>query len=123
MKISDVFAYQIYDSRGNPTVEAGVRLENGMQGFGLVPSGASTGQFEAIELRDGNNDYFCGRSVEKAVSNVQMEIADAIVGQDVRDQSGIDRATDAIDSGKAKTKLDDLVAFTGKCRPFVRKEL
>ena len=75
MKITSVNAWQIYDSRGFPTVEAEVRLENGVRGIGVAPSGASTGQFEALELRDKDPKKFRGKSVFKAIANIQTEIA------------------------------------------------
>ena len=89
-------ARQIFDSRGNPTVEADVELESGAVGRAAVPSGASTGQFEAVELRDGDSDAYLGRGVLRAVVNVS-EIADAVVGMDPEDQAGIDAAMIALD--------------------------
>lgn len=105
MRITDVSAYQIFDSRGNPTVEAAVRLENGLTGTGLVPSGASTGRHEALELRDGDPKRFLGRSVFKAVANVNGEIARAVVGRDVFDQVGLDEALIALDGTPNKARL------------------
>ena len=75
MRIRDVRAFQVFDSRGNPTLEAEVWLENDVCGRGLVPSGASTGQYEALELRDGDPDHFGGKSVRHAIENVHREIA------------------------------------------------
>lgn len=103
--ITDVSALQIYDSRGNPTIEAHVRLENGVVGRGLVPSGASTGQFEALELRDGDAAKFRGKSVHQAVANVEGEIADLLRGRDVLDQEGIDRALIELDGTEDKSRL------------------
>ncbi|MEM7014605.1 MAG: phosphopyruvate hydratase [Verrucomicrobiota bacterium] len=103
--IADVSALQIYDSRGNPTVEAHVRLENGVVGRGLVPSGASTGQFEALELRDGDVAKFRGKSVLEAVANVEGEIAKSLCGRDVLDQEAIDRALIELDGTEDKSRL------------------
>ena len=74
MKIRNINAIQIYDSRGNPTIEVELELENGVKGYGLVPSGTSTGQYEALELRDGDPQKFRGMSVFKAINNVNTEI-------------------------------------------------
>lgn len=90
MKIQSVDAFQIFDSRGNPTVEAIVTLENGITGNGLVPSGASTGQFEALELRDGDGQRFRGKLVFHAIQNINTEIAEVVCGRDVFDQRGLD---------------------------------
>jgi enolase len=105
MKIQSIDAFQIYDSRGNPTVEAVVTLENGISGHGLVPSGASTGQFEAMELRDGDKAKFRGKSVFKAIGNVRDEIAKALIGRDVFDQRGLDETMIALDGTPAKARL------------------
>ncbi|EMI56863.1 phosphopyruvate hydratase [Rhodopirellula sallentina] len=105
MKIESLDAYQIYDSRGMPTVEVEVRLASGVKGYGLVPSGASTGQFEALEMRDGDSKSFRGRSVFKAVEHVRTEIASLLSGHDVFDQSGIDRAMIQLDGTPNKTRL------------------
>ncbi len=105
MKITSVSAWQIYDSRGFPTVEAEVRLENGGLGRGLVPSGASTGQFEALELRDENPKRFRGRSVFKAIANIQNKIAPAVRGFDVFDQSGVDKKLIELDGTPNKSRL------------------
>ena len=91
LKIRSISAYQVYDSRGNPTVEAEIELESGERGRGTVPSGASTGQFEALELRDGNPARFRGKSVFNAIANIHREIAPALIGSDVRDQASLDR--------------------------------
>ena len=104
MKITQVSALQIFDSRGNPTLEAHVRLENGVVGRGLVPSGASTGQFEALELRDGGS-RFRGKSVLHAIANVEGEIADSVIGRDVLDQVEIDRAMIKLDGTDKKSRL------------------
>jgi enolase len=105
MKIQSVSAFQIYDSRGNPTIEAEVTLANGVTGRGLVPSGASTGQFEALEMRDGNPASFLGKSVFKAIANIETEIASAVKGRDVGDQRGLDEALIALDGTRGKSRL------------------
>src|SRR5512136_1758524 len=88
--IVEVVAREILDSRGNPTVEADVLLESGVIGRAAVPSGASTGSKEAIELRDGDKDRYLGKGVLRAVENVNTEITEAIIGLDVEEQSFID---------------------------------
>jgi len=103
--IVDVFAREILDSRGNPTVEAQVELSGGAEARAAVPSGASTGQFEALELRDGDNSRYLGRGVEKAVQNVNDVISDLIIGMDARSQVDIDRAMIARDDTKDKSVL------------------
>src|SRR6516164_6365249 len=95
--ISDVRARQVLDSRGNPTVEVDVELTSGAVGRAIVPSGASTGEHEAWELRDGEKDKYLGKAVTKAVQNVEEKIADAIVGMDALDQISIDSAMLALD--------------------------
>ena len=105
MKIRSVAAYQIYDSRGNPTVEAVVELADGQTGRGLVPSGASTGRHEAWELRDGDAQRFLGRAVGQAVAHVNGEIARMAVGRDVLDQAGFDAALVALDGTPNKSRL------------------
>lgn len=105
MKIAQVHAFQIFDSRGNPTVQADIVLENGASGHGLVPSGASTGSREALELRDGDPRYFRGRSVNKAVQNVNGEIAQAIRGMDCGDQEKIDETLIKLDGSPNKSRL------------------
>lgn len=105
MKIDSISAYQIFDSRGNPTVEAVVTLENGTSGFGLVPSGASTGQYEALELRDHDPKRFGGKSVFRAIDNITREIAPTLHGADVFDQEGIDRAMIELDGTPNKWRL------------------
>ena len=105
MKIASISAYQVFDSRGNPTIEAEVVLENGTRGRGLVPSGASTGQFEALELRDRDPKRFRGNSVFQAVAHVEGEIASELRGRDVFDQSGLDQAMIALDGTPNKARL------------------
>jgi enolase len=100
-----VHARQILDSRGNPTVEVEVTLEGGSSGRAAVPSGASTGAHEAVELRDGDRSRWGGKGVEKAVANVNGEIAQAIAGRDAEDQEGLDRALIALDGTGNKGRL------------------
>ena len=95
--IVDVIAREILDSRGNPTVEADVLLESGVIGRAAVPSGASTGSREAIELRDGDKQRYLGKGVLKAVGNVNTEICEAIVGLDATEQSFIDKTLIELD--------------------------
>jgi enolase len=102
--IERVHARQILDSRGNPTVEAEVHLASGASGRAAVPSGASTGEFEAVELRDGGQ-AFGGKGVTTAVANVNGEIADAVAGLDAADQSGLDRTMIALDGTPNKARL------------------
>lgn len=105
MKILTVDAYQIFDSRGYPTVEAVVELEGGIRGFGLVPSGASTGQFEALELRDGVASRFHGKSVYQAIANIKTELAPALIGQEVANQAYLDKLMCDIDGTSNKSRL------------------
>ena len=105
MKIQHIDALQIFDSRGNPTIEAIVTLEDGSQGHGLVPSGASTGQFEAHELRDGNPKSFSGKSVNRAIANVRGDIATALKGKSALDQREIDTAMIDLDGTPDKSRL------------------
>ena len=104
-KIKSIHARQVIDSRGNPTVEADVTLVNGIMGRAIVPSGASTGAREAIELRDGDKTHFMGKGVLKAVENVNTEIADAIIGMDARDQKAIDQKMIDLDRTYNKARL------------------
>jgi enolase len=104
MKIASVHARQILDSRGNPTVEADVILEDGTLGRAAVPSGASTGSNEAIELRDQGPSYL-GKSVNKAVNNVNTSIAKALTGQSVTEQSRLDQIMIDLDGTPTKSKL------------------
>lgn len=103
--IVDVFAREILDSRGNPTVEADVTLENGVVGRAAVPSGASTGSFEAVELRDDDPQRFKGKGVRRAVSNVNEIIAPEVEGMEALDQLGVDRAMLDLDGTGNKGKL------------------
>ena len=104
-KIKEIRSREILDSRGNPTVEAEVILESGIMGRASVPSGASTGIYEAHELRDGDKGRYLGRGVQKAVRAVREEIAPALVGMSVLDQAGLDRAMIALDSTPNKSRL------------------
>jgi enolase len=103
--IAHVKARQIIDSRGNPTVEVEVLLESGAQGRAAVPSGASTGEKEAIELRDGDKKRWMGKGVSKAVSNVSKTIAPKLLGMEALDQAAVDQAMIALDGTKTKGKL------------------
>jgi len=103
--IVDVVAREILDSRGNPTVEADVLLESGVMGRAAVPSGASTGSREAIELRDGDNARYLGKGVKKAVDNVNTEICEALVGLDAEEQAFIDRTMIELDGTENKSRL------------------
>ncbi len=98
-------AREILDSRGNPTVEVDLYLEDGTRGRAAVPSGASTGEFEAVELRDGEKNRYLGKGVRRAVNNVNTIIAPKIIGMDSMDQVGLDNALIEIDGTKNKSKL------------------
>ena len=104
-EIKSIHARQVIDSRGNPTVEADVTLENGVMGRAIVPSGASTGAREAIELRDEDTARFGGKGVEKAVNNVNTEIAKAVIGMDASDQKAIDQTMIDLDGTHNKARL------------------
>lgn len=103
--ITDIFAREIMDSRGNPTVEVDVVLEDGTIGRASVPSGASTGIYEAVELRDGDKDRYMGKGVQQAVENVNSVIAPEIVGFDALDQVAIDKTMIELDGTPNKGKL------------------
>jgi enolase len=105
VKIADVRARQILDSRGNPTVEVDVVLESGDTGRAAVPSGASTGKFEAVELRDGDAAVYLGKGVLGAVANVEREIASALIGADAADQAAVDRVLLELDGTPNKSHL------------------
>ena len=105
MKIKNIQAFEILDSRGNPTVEAFLELENGIKGHAMVPSGASTGEREACELRDGDKKRYGGKGVLKAVDNVNSIIAKEMQGKSYENQADIDRAMIALDGTPNKTKL------------------
>jgi enolase len=104
-EIIDVFAREVLDSRGNPTVEADVILESGAMGRAIVPSGASTGEREALELRDGNKARYMGKGVQKAVTNVIELIGPAIMGMDSTEQAVIDQTMIEMDGTESKKKL------------------
>jgi enolase len=103
--IVDIRAREVLDSRGNPTVEAEVVLASGVVGSAMVPSGASTGEREAIELRDGDKSRYLGKGVLNAVNNVKTEIRSAIVGMDASDQEGIDNKMIDLDGTESKSRL------------------
>ena len=105
LKIEKVIGREILDSRGNPTVEAEVYLTDGTIGRGTAPSGASTGEFEALELRDGDKNRYLGKGVQKAVLNINTIINDTITGMDASDIYAIDKAMIDADGTKGKTKL------------------
>ena len=104
-KIEKIKARQILDSRGNPTVEVDVTIEGGFMGRAAVPSGASTGAFEAVELRDGDKSKYLGKSVEKAVANVNTTITSALIGQDAENQEELDALMVNLDGTKNKSNL------------------
>ena len=103
--IVDVIAREILDSRGNPTIEADVVLESGVSGRAAVPSGASTGSKEAVELRDGDAKRYLGKGVMRAVENVNTEICEAILGLDAAEQGLIDNTLIALDGTDNKARL------------------
>ena len=104
-KITSIHAREILDSRGNPTVEVDVKLGDGALGRAAVPSGASTGVHEALELRDGDKKRYGGKGVLKAVENINGSISKALVGLDSSDQSAIDKAMLTLDGTPNKSKL------------------
>src|SRR5215467_13563275 len=104
-EILDIHARQILDSRGNPTIEVDVELADGSFGRAAVPSGASTGVHEAWELRDGDKGKFLGRSVDKAVANINDKLAQELVGWDALDQGGLDRRMIELDGSENKKNL------------------
>lgn len=105
IEIQDVWARQILDSRGNPTLEVEVLVDGGYTGVAAVPSGASTGSFEAVELRDGKKGYYMGKSVEQAVNNVNTELADLVIGMNALDQVKLDREMIKLDGTPNKGRL------------------
>jgi len=104
-KISSIHAIQILDSRGHPTVEAVVELDNGITGRASVPSGASTGSREAVELRDGDQARYLGKGVQKAVNNINTEIQNALLGQPIDDQATIDQCMIELDGTENRSRL------------------
>ena len=105
MKIKDVIGREILDSRGNPTVEVDVILENGIMGRAAVPSGVSTGEREALELRDGDKSRFLGKGTLKAVANVNGPLRDLVIGMDAADQKALDYAMIELDGTETKSKF------------------
>ena len=103
--IEDILAREVLDSRGNPTVEVEVFLSDGSVGRAIVPSGASTGAYEAVELRDGEKSRFLGKGVLKAVDNVNEVIAPELIGWNVFDQVGLDQLMIDLDGTPNKSKL------------------
>lgn len=105
MKIQNIDAVEVLDSRGNPTIEATVVLENGIKASAAVPSGASTGSYEAVELRDGDKERFGGLGVQTAIKNVEELIAPALIGMEVTEQEAIDKKMIELDGTENKAKL------------------
>ena len=105
MKIEKIKGREILDSRGNPTVEVDIILESGITGRASVPSGASTGEHEALELRDGDKNRYGGKGVKKAVDNINNIIAPTLIGMSSLDQMGIDKKMLELDGTKTKSKL------------------
>jgi enolase len=103
--ILDIHARQILDSRGNPTVEVDVMLEDGSFGRAAVPSGASTGAYEAVEKRDGDKEKYLGKGVLAAIAAVNDEIAEQLVGLDAEDQAEVDTAMLSLDGTENKSRL------------------
>src|SRR5271155_188988 len=105
MEITKIVGREILDSRGNPTVEADVHLADGSIGRAAVPSGASTGEHEAVELRDGDQQRYLGKGTLTAVKNIDEQIAPALIGMDVERQSSLDRHMLALDGTPNKGRL------------------
>lgn len=105
LKIQSVKARSIFDSRGFPTIEADVILEDGSLGRAMIPSGASTGSHEAVELRDGDKNLYHGKGVSKAISHIKKEIAEAVIGESAQDQEAIDRTLISLDGTENKSRL------------------
>src|SRR5438552_17786886 len=103
--IVDVIGREVLDSRGNPTVEADVVLESGVSGRAAVPSGASTGSREAVELRDGDDSRYFGKGVTKAVEHINTELCEAVIGLDATEQAFIDRTLIDLDGTDNKSRL------------------
>ncbi|HET7730818.1 MAG TPA: phosphopyruvate hydratase, partial [Usitatibacter sp.] len=122
--IVEVVAREILDSRGNPTVEADVLVESGAMGRAAVPSGASTGTREAIELRDGDAQRFFGKGVLRAVEHVNTEITEAILGLDVAEQAHIDRVLVDLDGTENKSRLgaNAILAVSVACAKAAAEE-
>ena len=113
--ISQIFARQILDSRGNPTVEVDVITSNGIYGRAAVPSGASTGEHEAVELRDKDENVYLGKGVQKAIQNVNSVINSELNGMNVFDQEGIDKAMIELDGTPNKANLGANVILGRSC--------
>ena len=125
MKIESVKGFELMDSRANPTVAAKVTLQNGVSGFALVPSGASTGRFEAFELRDGDSWRYGGKGVLKAKENIDCKIAPALVGEDVFSQRKIDSSMIVLDGSHNKSNLgaNAILAVSLACAKAAAKSL
>ena len=106
-KIQSVKAREVLDSRGNPTVEVDIAVDKNKVGRALVPSGASTGEHEAVELRDGDKARYGGRGVSKAVQNVNQKIAPALIGMDVTQQAELDKKMCQLDGTENKREDED----------------
>jgi len=104
-KIVELAALEILDSRGNPTLQAWMKLASGATGMAKVPSGASTGKHEAVELRDGDKSRYQGKGVQKAVANVMGKIRQAVLGFDAEDQKGLDKKLIELDGTPNKARL------------------
>src|SRR5512140_2021392 len=113
--IVDVIAREILDSRGNPTIEADVVLESGVSGRAAVPSGASTGSTEAIELRDGDAARYCGKGGRKAVDHVNTELCEAIIGLDASEQAFVDKTMIELDGTENKSRLGANAVLAVSC--------
>ena len=122
-EIMDIHAREILDSRGNPTVEVDVNLATGAFGRAAVPSGASTGEHEAVELRDHDANRYLGKGVQQAVENVNTLIADALVGEDALAQSDIDAAMCELDGTENKSRLgaNAILGVSLSCRESRRR--
>ena len=105
IKITEIHGREILDSRGNPTIEADVRLEDGSEARAAVPSGASTGSREAVELRDGDKNRYLGKGVQKAVANVNGVLRDSLLGQEFVDQRALDNRMIELDGSDNKGNL------------------
>ena len=112
LEITGIVAREILDSRGNPTIEVEVEVEEGVIGRAAVPSGASTGEHEAIELRDDDKSRYLGKGVRKAVENVMERIAPEVLGRDALDQHGIDQSMIDLDGTPNKGKLGAIAIDT-----------
>lgn len=123
LEIEAVVGREILDSRGNPTVEAEITLADGTVARGCAPSGASTGEFEALELRDGDKSRYLGKGVTKAVENINTVIADAVVGMDASDIYAIDAAMIKADGTKDKSNLAQTPFWRCPLQPAAQQPL